>query len=176
MFFSEKIRKKFQKTLDKAHKTCYIIIRKNEREETKMKELYRVQYMSEDSYNDYMNGGYNYCMNDADVLAESGEEAREIIQQNNPHMVVNDYVRKVAEIEAEKAAWKAEREAKEKKEAEKKAAKAKWEAEHPEEVAEKKRQANIKRYKRLIEKQKEEIAKQQEELAYLERKLKELEG
>ena len=176
MFFSAKNQKKIQKTLDKAHETCNIIIRKNEREKTKMKELYRVEYMSEGSYIDYMNGGYNYCVNEADVLAESGEEAREIVQRNNPHMKVNDYVRKVAEIEAEKAAWKAEKEAEEKKKAEKKAAKAKWEAEHPEEVAEKKRQANIKRYKRLIEKQKEEIAKQQEELAYLERKLKELEG
>ena len=141
-----------------------------------MKELYRVQYMSRDSYDDYMCGGYNYCVNEVDVPAESGEEAREIVQRNNLNMVVNDYVRKVAEIEAEKAAWRAKREAEEKKAAEKKAAKAKWEAEHPEEVAEKKRQASIKRYKRLIEKQKEEIAKQEKELAYLERKLKELEG
>lgn len=141
-----------------------------------MKELYRVEYMSKDSYDELMCGGHNYYVNEVDVLAESGEEAREIVQRNNLNMVVNDYVRKVAEIEAEEAAWRAKREAEEKKAAEKKAAKAKWEAEHPEEVAEKKRQANIKRYKRLIEKQKEEIAKQEKELAYLERKLKELEG
>lgn len=141
-----------------------------------MKELYRVEYMSKDSYDELMCGGHNYYVNEVDVLAESGEEAREIVQRNNLNLVVNDYVRKVAEIEAEKAAWRAKREAEEKKAAEKKAAKAKWEAEHPEEVAEKKRQANIKRYKRLIEKQKEEIAKQEKELAYLERKLKELEG
>ena len=141
-----------------------------------MKELYRVEYMSQDSYHDYMGGGRNYYVNSADVLAENSEEAREIIQKSNPNMVVNDYVRKVAEIEAEIAAWRAEREAEEKKAAEKKAAKAKWEAEHPEEVAEKKRKANIKRYKTLIKKQKEEIAKQEKELAYLERKLKELEG
>lgn len=141
-----------------------------------MKELYRVEYMSKDSYDELMCGGHNYYVNEVDVLAENGEEAREIVQRNNLNMVVNDYVRKVAEIEAEEAAWRAKREAEEKKAAEKKAAKAKWEAEHPEEVAEKKRQANIKRYKRLIEKQKEEIAKQEKELAYLERKLKELEG
>ena len=39
MFFSAKNQKKIQKTLDKAHETCYIIIRKNEREGTKMTEL-----------------------------------------------------------------------------------------------------------------------------------------
>lgn len=141
-----------------------------------MKELYRVEYMNENDYHDYMGGGYNYHVNDIDVLAESGEEAREIVQQNNPNMIVNKYTRKVVEIEAERAAWKAKREAEEKKAAEKKAAKAKWEAEHPEEVAEKKRQANIKRYKRLIEKQKEAIAEQEKELVRLERKLKEIEG
>ena len=141
-----------------------------------MKELYRVEYMSQDSYHNYMSGSYNYYVNDADVLAENGEEAREIVQKDNPNMIVNKYVKKVAEIEAEKAAWRAEREAEEKKAAEKKAAKAKWEAEHPEEVAEKKRQANIKRYKTLIKKQKEEITEKEKKLAYLERKLKELEG
>lgn len=141
-----------------------------------MKELYRVEYMSKDSYDELMCGGHNYYVNEVDVLAESGEEACEIVQKNNPNMVVNNYVRKVAEIKAEEAAWKAKKEAEEKKAAEKKAAKTKWEAEHPEEVAEKKRQANIKRYKRLIEKKKEEIAKQEEELAYLKRRLKEFEG
>ncbi len=141
-----------------------------------MKELYRVQYMSKDSYDAFMCGSHNFHVNDTNVMAESAEEAYAIVQQNNPNVVVNDYVRKVAEIEAEEAARKAKREAEEKKAAEKKAAKAKWEAEHPEEVAEKKRQANIRRYKRLIEQQKEAIAEHQKELAHLERKLKELEG
>ena len=141
-----------------------------------MKELYRVQYMSKDSYDAFMCGSYNFHVNNADVMAENAEEAQAIVQQNNPNMIVNDYARKVAEIEAEEAAWKAKKEAEEKKAAEKKAAKAKWEAEHPEEVAEKKRQANIRRYKRLIEQQKEAIAEQQKKLTRLEYKLKELEG
>lgn len=141
-----------------------------------MKELYRVQYMSNDSYNNYMGGSYNYTVHNADILAENAGEAQKIAQQNNPNMVINPLIKKVAEIEAEEMARKIEREAKEKKAAEKKMAKIKRAIEHPEEEAEKKRQANIRRYKRLIEKQKEEIAKQKRELTRLENKLKKLEG
>ena len=141
-----------------------------------MKELYRVEYMSGDSYNNYMCGGNNYCVNEIDILAESGEEALKIVKENKPNVVINNSVKKVAEIETVFLTLRAKREAEEKKATEKKAAKAKWEAEHPEEIAEQRRQANIKRYKRLIEKQKEEIAKQEKKLIYLEYKLKELES
>ena len=141
-----------------------------------MKELYRVQYMSESDYRKMMEGGYDYSVHEEIIPADNAAEAVEICKNLLPAMVVREHAVRVMDFIQQEAAMKAEREAKEKKEAEKKAAKAKWEAEHPEEVNEKKRQANIKRYKRLIEKQKEEIAEQEKELARLERKLKELEG
>lgn len=62
------------------------------------------------------------------------------------------------------------------REAELKREKKEWEAAHPEETAEKKRQASIKRYERLAREKKAAIDKLQKELTEIERKLEELEG
>ena len=141
-----------------------------------MKELYRVEHMTERSYDEYMCGGYNYTVNKEDVLAENAEEAVKIIKaMYKSHVVNNDYVKTVAELEAEEAAKEAEWEAERKKEAERKAKKEAFEKAHPEVVAERKRKAKITRAKRTIKELETQIAEAEKNLAYWRTRLEELE-
>ena len=133
-----------------------------------MKELYRVEHMTRHSYDEYMCGGYNYTVNNEDVLAESAQEAANIVKAMfKSHVINKDYIKTVAELEAEKAARK--------KEAERKAKKEEFEKAHPEIVAERKRKAKITRAKRAIKELEEQIAEAEKNLAYWKASLEELE-
>ena len=141
-----------------------------------MKELYRVEHMTRKSYDEYMSCGYNYTTNKEDVLAENAEEAVKIVKAMfKSHVINKDYVKTVAELEAEKAAEEAEREAARKKEAERKAKKEEFEKAHPEIVAERKRKAKITRAKRTIKELETQIAEAENNLAYWKARLEELE-
>lgn len=141
-----------------------------------MKELYRVEHMTERSYDEYMCGGYNYTVNKEDVLAENAEEAVKIVKaMYKSHVVNNDYVKTVAELEAEEAEWKAKWETEKRKEAERKAKKEKFEKAHPEIVAERKRKAGITRAKRTIKELEAQMAETEKNLAYWKARLEELE-
>ena len=141
-----------------------------------MKELYRVEHMTQNSYDEYMSGSYNYSVKKEDVLAENAEEAVKIVKAMfKSHVVNKDYVKTVAELEAEEAEWKAKLEAERKKEAERKAKKEAFEKAHPEIVAERKRKAKITRAKRTIKELETQIAEAEKNLAYWKTRLEELE-
>ena len=141
-----------------------------------MKELYRVEHMTRNSYDEYMSGSYNYMVNKEDVLAENAQEAAKIVKAMfKSHVINEDYIKTVAELEAEEAEWKAKCEAARKKEAERKAKKEEFEKTHPEIVAERKRKARITRAKRAIKELEEQIAEAEKNLADWKARLEELE-
>ena len=85
---------------------------------------YRVEMMTRGDYHEYMIGGHNYRIRKVDIEANTAEEAVEIAKKNNPEMIVNVYVRTVAELEELEAKRMAEYEAEEEKKAKEKARKA----------------------------------------------------
>ena len=139
-----------------------------------MTEAYRRQYMTHDDYCAMCGGFPYYEVYDGVVEAETPEEAYTKAKVVFAGYVINEYVRTVAEYEAEQkeiAEWEAE---KERKEAEKKARKearenAKREAMHMTEAEYKaftKHQQKIKRYGYDIKRMEREIAVLQEEIKY----------
>lgn len=80
-----------------------------------MKQIYRVQRMTETSFHNYMGGGYNFSVENLDILAETAEEAIKLAEKEG-YVVNKGYVRTLAEIEAENARRIAEAEAKAAKE------------------------------------------------------------
>ncbi len=74
-----------------------------------MKEIYRVEHMTRNSYDEYMGGGYNYTVQYEDVLAENAKEAAAIVKATYRSHVINDgYVKTVAELEAKEKAFREE--------------------------------------------------------------------
>ena len=92
--------------------------------------MYRIEMMTNESYNEMLRGSHDYSIKYADIEAESAEEAIEIAKATNPNLVIDEEsVRTVAEIEAEFEEWMAKNEAFLKDEEERKAkARAKREA------------------------------------------------
>lgn len=81
-----------------------------------MKNEYKVQYMTEEAYRNYMGGTMFVPINEVIITAETAEEAVAVVKTNYPNMVVNEHPRTLAEIEAEEKAWEAKcKEAEEKK-------------------------------------------------------------
>ena len=62
--------------------------------------IYRVQMMTHEAYSNYMRGGYNYCVNEELIQAETSEKAFALAEKMFPNMVVNDYVLSLEEIKA----------------------------------------------------------------------------
>lgn len=88
-----------------------------------MKNLYRVEMMTEADYREYMRGGFNYNVYTTYTLAETADHAVAIAKEANPGMVINDkHVETTDEIEAKENAKQARIAAEEEKAA---AAKAK---------------------------------------------------
>lgn len=139
---------------------------------------FRVEYMSQESFDNYMTGGYNFCVNEIDIEALDATMALGLAKASIPEgFQINEHnIRSVEEIEAEEKAWqekiKAEEEKRERKAKEKK----EWEAAHPEIVAERKRKAKITRCKCEIRKAEEEIARLQKKIEWNQKRMKELEG
>lgn len=144
---------------------------------------YVVERMSEDSYGEYMLGGYNYRVEHLHIEAENVEEA--IKKAQKPGYVVNDrYVRTLEELEQEKAElerrW-AEEEAKKRAQAEKrKATEARKAEEMGLSVEEYRKLKNLKRYLNQNLKELADMAKRTVELEEdnrrLEAKIARLEG
>ena len=139
-----------------------------------MKEAYRIQYMTGEDYGAMCGGHPWYRVYEGVVEAETPEEAYTKAKTVFAGYVINEYVRTVAEYEAEQKEI-AERQAeRERKEAEKKARKearenAKREAIHMTEAEYKaftKHQQKIKRYGYDIKRMEKEIAILQEEIKY----------
>lgn len=72
-----------------------------------MKQIYNVQRMTYNDYCNYMGGGYNYNVENLHLEAESPEEAVKMAEAEG-YMVNKDYVKTVAELEAEEAERKAQ--------------------------------------------------------------------
>lgn len=71
-----------------------------------MKQTYIIQRMTNANYHEYMIGGYNYTIEKVLIEAETPAEAVKLAEKEG--CVVNsEYVRTLAEIEAEEAARKA---------------------------------------------------------------------
>ena len=85
-----------------------------------MKQLYEVQRMTYENYNNYLSGNY-YWTEHVRVEAKSAEEAVSLAQANG-YYVNNRYVRTVAEVEAEAKARREAYEAAEAKAAKRRAA------------------------------------------------------
>ena len=63
--------------------------------------MYRIEMMTNESYNEMLRGSHDYSIKYADIEAESAEEAIEIAKATNPNLVIDKKsVRTVAEIEA----------------------------------------------------------------------------
>lgn len=76
-----------------------------------MKQIYKVQRMTEASFHNYMSGGYNFSVEKLDILAETADEAIKLAEEEG-YVVNKTYVRTLAEIEEENAKRIAETEAK----------------------------------------------------------------
>lgn len=126
-----------------------------------MKNIYRVQMMSQEAYDIMMSGSYFYLVDDLDIPADTMEEAIAIVKNAHPNMVVNEYARTLDEIKKEEEEYEAKRIAREKKEAE---AKAKREAR--EAKAGYKARRNWKRHDTEIRKAKAEIERLMAEIEY----------
>ena len=64
--------------------------------------MYRIEMMTNESYNEMLRGSHDYSVTYADIEAESAEEAIEIAKATNPNLVIDEKsIRTVAEIEAE---------------------------------------------------------------------------
>ena len=64
--------------------------------------MYRIEMMTNESYNEMLRGSHDYSVMYADIEAESAEEAIEIAKATNPNLVIDEKsIRTVAEIEAE---------------------------------------------------------------------------
>lgn len=96
-----------------------------------MKQIYNVQRMTYNDYCNYMSGGYNFSVENLHIEAESPEEAVKMAEVEG-YMVNKNYVKTVAELEAEEAARKAYIDAEIAKEKAAKARKAAREAEKAE--------------------------------------------
>lgn len=96
-----------------------------------MKQIYNVQRMTYSDYCHYMSGGYNFSVENLHIEAESPEEAVKMAEAEG-YMVNKNYVKTVAELEAEEAARKAYIDAEIAKEKAAKARKAAREAEKAE--------------------------------------------
>ena len=96
-----------------------------------MKQIYRVERATEANYHSMMSGSMNYSIEKLDIEAETPEEAAKMAEAEG-YVVNKKYVRTVAELEAEAAAWKAHLEAERAKEEAAKARKAAREAEKAE--------------------------------------------
>lgn len=72
-----------------------------------MKQVYNVQRMTYNDYCNYMSGGYNFSVENLHLEAESPEEAVKMAEAEG-YMVNKDYVKTVAELEAEEAERKAQ--------------------------------------------------------------------
>jgi len=126
-----------------------------------MKNIYRVQMMSQEAYDIMMGGSYFYMVDDVDTPADTMEEAVAIVKNAHPNMVVNEYARTLDEIKKEEEEYEAKRIAREKKEAE---AKAKRMAKETEPGY--KAHRNWKRHDTEIRKAREEIARLMKEIEY----------
>ena len=71
-----------------------------------MKQIYNVQRMTYSNYCNYMEGGHNFSVENLHLEAESPEEAVKMAEAEG-YVVNKNYVKTVAEIEAEEAARKA---------------------------------------------------------------------
>ena len=96
-----------------------------------MKQIYRVERATEANYHSMMSGSMNYSIEKLDIEAETPEEAVKLAQKNG-YVVNKEYVKTLAEIEAEAAKWQAYFEAERAKEEAAKARKAAREAEKAE--------------------------------------------
>ena len=93
-----------------------------------MKQLYRVERATEANYHRMMSGSMNYSIEKLDIEAETPEEAAKMAEAEG-YVVHKEYVRTVAELEAEAAEWEAHLAAERAKEEAAKARKAAREAE-----------------------------------------------
>lgn len=139
-----------------------------------MKELYKVWYMTERDYDNYMMGGHNYILYEEVVEAESAEEAKAIAAKMFPDYVI-DYAKSLVAIERDYAEYSARLDAEKEKRAARKKANEEFAKAHPEIVAERKRKAAITRAKNAIKKAEAAIAEAEEERAFWMAKLAELE-
>ena len=96
-----------------------------------MKQIYNVQRMAYSDYCNYMGGGHDFSVENLHIGAESPEEAVKMAEAEG-YMVNKNYVKTVAELEAEEAARKAYIDAEIAKEKAAKARKAAREAEKAE--------------------------------------------
>lgn len=96
----------FEKVLDNRHGIVYNLIRKKRKGNKKMKQLYRVERATEENYHRMMGGSMNYSIEKLDIEAETPEEAAKMAEAKG-YMVNKKYVKTVAELDAEKAAWEA---------------------------------------------------------------------
>lgn len=60
---------------------------------------YKVQMMNYADYHRMMGGSYNYRVKTVYVEANTKEEAFQMVQNENPEMIVNTFVESVEEIE-----------------------------------------------------------------------------
>lgn len=72
-----------------------------------MKQLYRVERATENDYHDMMCGSMNYSIEKLDIEAETPEEAAKMAEAEG-YVVNKEYVKTVAELEAEEAERKAQ--------------------------------------------------------------------
>ena len=153
-----------------------------------MKQLYRVERATEENYHNMMCGSMNYSIEKLDIEAETPEEAAKMAEAEG-YVINKKYVKTVAELEAEEAAWKAHLEAEKAKEEAAKARKAAREAEKAEAMgltldeykAYKKKQSIIRKLpkeidecKAEIERLKAEIERKGKYLASLEKEVAEM--
>lgn len=145
-----------------------------------MKKTYRVQWMNEEQYSEYMSGAIFYNYQEEFVEAETEEEAVVIVKEKYPTCVeVNRNVLTTEELEAQEAARKEARKAEEEKKAAAKARKLARDAAAGITPEKRKAMDNLKRheytlagYKRqmeelekLIKEEEEIIAKKKEKIA-----------
>lgn len=71
-----------------------------------MKQIYRVERATEANYHSMMSGSMNYSIEKLDIEAETPEEAVKLAQKDG-YVVNKEYVKTVAELEAEAAKWQA---------------------------------------------------------------------
>ena len=71
-----------------------------------MKQIYRVERATEANYHSMMSGSMNYSIEKLNIEAETPEEAVKLAQEDG-YVVNKEYVKTLAEIEAEAAKWQA---------------------------------------------------------------------